>query len=351
MTKIKLTNPLSLTQQALHAFGTYEEIAKATRVSISTIKQWRAKDKVPNAHLSILATKAGLSPIALYQYCKDKSFNISKVKQRGVVDALISGEVHPDLDDIRRKQLLTLWGDKLPKLREIFEKLTLTYEDQEDYGLAVRESASDLGVTRPHIYRLMRLFSVKRKPFRVTKQRENQSKESRKRLNEYKIAAISAVKGQKSVTKLAKDLELSQRQMFRYVEDALRSHPGLNMTVLTRYPKYFRMAVANEIENNDHKGVALKLKAVYDEFPPVKGYRAPGDMRHASFKDKLIAVLTAEYSLNDMSVIADTPVHVLEEGFNRYCVPFELSWQTLRSQSLYHQAFFAEILKGSSHAI
>jgi hypothetical protein len=157
------------------------------------------------------------------------------VKQPGVVDALISGESHPDLDEVRRRQLLTLWGDKLPKLREIFEKLTLEYQSQEDYGAAVQESASELGVTKPHIYRLMRLFSIKRKPFRVTKQRENQSKEARKRLNEYKIAAISAVKGQKSVTKLAKDLELSQRQMFRYVEDALRSHPGLNMTMLTRY--------------------------------------------------------------------------------------------------------------------
>jgi hypothetical protein len=111
------------------------------------------------------------------------------------------------------------------------------------------------------------------------------------------------------------------------------------------------MAVANEIENNDHKGVALKLKAIYDEFPPVKGYRTPHDMRHASFKDKLIAVLTAEFSLNDMATIADTPVHALEEAFGRYCTPFGLSWSTLRSQSMYHQAFFAEILKGSSHAI
>jgi hypothetical protein len=351
MTKISITNHASLTQQALHSFGTYEEVAKATGTSVNTIKQWRAKDKVPNAHLVTLATKARLSPIALYQYCKGKSFNVAKVKHQGVIDAMITDQEHPDLDDTRRKQLLTLWGDKLPKLREIFEKLTLEYPAQESYGSAVRESASELGVTKPHIYRLMRLFSIKRKPFKATKQRENQSKESRKRLNEYKIAAISAVKGQKSVTKLAKDLELSQRQMFRYVEDALRSHPGLNITTLTRYPKYFRMAVANEIENNDHKGVALKLKAIYDEFPPVNGYRAPRDMRHASFKDKLIAVLTAEYSLNDMSVIADTPVHALEEGFGRYCVPFGLSWPTLRSQSVYHQAFFAEILKGSSHAI
>lgn len=349
MTKITLTNPNSLVQVALHSFGTYEELAKVANVSVNTIKQWRAKDKVPNAHLATLATKARFSPIALYQYCQSKSFNISRVKQPGVVDALISGEPHPDLDDVRRKQLLTLWGDKLPKLREIFEKLALTYEDQEGYGLAVRESAAELGVTKQHIYRLMRLFSVKRKPFKVTKQRENQHKEARKRLNEYKIAAISAVKGQKSVTKLAKDLELSQRQVFRYVEDALRAYPGIGLTTLTRYPKYFRLA--NEIENDSHSGVAMKLKAIYDEFPPIKGYRAPRDMRHASFKDKLIAVLTAEYSLNDMSTIADTPVHALEEGFGRYCVPFGLSWPTLRSQSVYHQAFFAEILKGSSHAI
>ncbi len=328
MTNFTITNPSSLTQQALHAFGTYEEIAKAAGVSINTVKQWRAKDKVPNAHLAILATRAGLAPIALYQYCRDKTFNVAKVKKAGVVDALISGDEHPDLDEVRRKQLLTLWGDNLPKLQEIFEKLTLA-----------------------HIYRLMRLFSVKRKPFKVTKQRENQHKEARKRLNEYKIAAISAVKGQKAVTNLAKDLNISQRQMFRYVEDALRGHPGINMTTLTRYPKYFRMAVANEIENNNHHGVALKLKAIYDEFPPVKGYRAPRDMRHASFKDKLIAVLTAEFNMNDMSTIADTPVHALEEGFNRYCTPFGLSWPTLRSQSVYHQAFFAEILKGSSHAI
>ncbi len=351
MTHIRLTNPNSFVQVAMYAFVTYEAVAAATGTTVKTVMQWRFADKIPTKHQPVIAAHACMDLIALYNYCESRRYTKPKVKSAGVVDALITGEAHPEVDDVRRKQLLTLWGDRLEVLRDVFSKLEQPFDNQEDYGKAVREAAETLGISVPHVYRLMRLFSVARKPFATTKVRESLHKEARKHAESCANAAISAVKGQNSVAKLSKEVNISARQMFRHVDKTLTNYPGSTLQVLSRYPKYFRMAVADEVLRKDHGRLSLRLKAVYDEFPPKGRYKPPKNLKRAGYKDKFIAVLSAETTVHDLSILADAPTHVIDEAFNRYCVPFGLSWPTLRGQSVYHQAFFAEILKGSGNDI
>ena len=109
--------------------------------------------------------------------------------------------------------------------------------------------------------------------------------------------------------------------------------------------------VADEVLRKDHGRLSLKRKAIYDEFTPKGRYKPPKNLKRAGYKDKFIAVLSAETMVHDLSTLADVPTHVIDEAFSRYCVPFGLSWPTLRGQSVYHQAFFAEILKGSGNDI
>ena len=197
------------------------------------------------------------------------------------------------------------------------------------------------------IYRLMRTFKVQRLAFKATKERDNQSIEAKKHKKMCENAAIDAIKGVKSTVKLAKDIEISPRQLFRYIEDALRPYPGITLQVLTRTHKYFRLAVANEIINNVTVSSALKIRAIYDKYPRNSNYTSPVNLKWASYKDKLISVLTAEIGLNELSQLADTPIDKIEEAFEAYCAPQGISWKTLRGLSLYHQAFFAETLKGT----
>lgn len=350
--KIRITNPKSLVQLALYAFETYEAVAEATNTSLSTVIQWRTNDKVPNRHLPTLSSKANLDTISLFRYCKERHHVKSRVKPSSVIDALINGSPHPNLDDTRRKQLLTVWGERLGLLKAQFEALSgPTYPDQEAYGQVVDGTAAALHVSKTHVYRLMRLFSVQRKPFKATANRINTHKEAKNKRISRTNAAISAVKGQKTVKKLAEELSVSERTLFRYVDDVLAPYQGVTLQVLTRYPDYFRLAVANEIEHKDKSLLAMKIKAVFDEFPQKSRFKMPKDLKRADYKTKFISVLTAEVSLNDLSSLTGTPLHMIEEAFNRYCVPFGMSWATLKGSSVYHQAFFAEILKGSNHGI
>ena len=347
MTVIRLTDPNSYVQVAFYAFGTYEEVAKATGTSVATVKQWRAVDRIPNKHLPVIAAKARINPATLFLYCKGRELVKPRDKPTDVIGALTSGAPHSALDDTRRKQLLTVWGDRLQTLMEVFTNLTQPFPDQESYGNAVRASAEALGVKTAQIYRLMRTFRVTRLPFKATKERDNQAIEAKKHKKMCENAAIDAIKGVKSTVKLAKDIGISSRQLFRYIEDALRPYPGITLQTLTRTHKYFRLAVANEIVNNVAVSSAMKIRAIYDKYPRNNTYTSPVNLKRASYKDKLIAVLTAEIGLNELAQLADTPIDKIEEAFETYCAPQGISWKTLRGLSLYHQAFFAETLKGT----
>ena len=349
MTQIRLTNPVSPVNLAMFAFGTYEELAEATNTSVSTVKQWRAIDKVPSKHLPTLASKSHIPIFDLFRYCKAKKIPATKVKPVSVIDALINEQPHETLDETRRKQLLTVWGDRLTVLRAVFEDLTQQSDTQADYKAKVERAACELGVEVKQIYRLMRTFSVKRPKFKVTKLREDQSKETKERINKQKLTALDVIKGQISVVKASKAIEISERQVFRHVTDALIPYHGVNLTILTRYPKYFRMAVASEIEQGNKTLPSMKIKAIYDQWRIRNGktYNLPKNLKRASYRDKLIAVLTAEISLQELHELADTPIFAIEEAFDRYCAPLGMSWSQLKGLSIYHQAFFAEILKGS----
>lgn len=344
MTQIRLTNINSPVNRALYAFKTYEEAAKAANVEVSTVMQWRASDRVPTEHLLTLSQKANMNVFELLNYLKSKPPLPASAtpKPLAVLDALLTGTEHPALPDVRRKQMLTLWGDRLPLLRDTLRTLVdPVYPNLAAYSDKKAEAARLLNVTPRQIDRLLVTFQAKRKPFSTQIKTKETSKEAQARFQANRNLALEVIKGYKQPNQAAKDADITPRQLYRYIGEALQHH-SLTLTVLSKYPTYFRLAVAKEIEAGQKVSLALKIRKVYDEITP-RIYSPPDDLHHAPYRDKMIAVLMAEVDMHDLTLSA--PMHAIEEAFNAYCLPNGFTWRTLRAASLYHQAFFAECLK------
>lgn len=350
MTKVRLTDPHNMVQVAFHRIGSYEDVAKLTKTALSTVKQWRYTNNIPLEHIPTISQASKIDPFVLYSYVK-KHANVPKSKEKptSVIDALL--EDKPTGLSEKAESLLRARNspERLRLMKQLFQRISQHYDSQSEYICAIDACAQALSVKRDHFFRLMRQFSVKRQEF-GTQQREKAKRqtidEKRRRQRDM---ATAVIKGVITAKDGATQLDIAYRHFFRIIEALLTPYPGYQVNTLRSSPRLLRLAIGNEIETGA-KPLTLKLKALYDaHYNAKRAYQAPEDLVHAPFKDKIIAVLDGEITLDGLSSATGIAAHDLKTFFNHQLRLFSLSFDEIYAASPFHQAFLADILKHSDY--
>lgn len=353
--KFRITNEFSAVQDAIGRLGGYEGVARVTNSQISTVQRWRLEDRFPAKHIAAISEAAAVAPMTLLGYSQkyQNRYHPNK-KSLSLLDQVEEAHNYPKKSTPRRiKQLVTLWGGKIPTLRKVFKSLTAPHDGQKAYGETVRECATTLGVGTKRVYSLMKEFGIKRQQFESSKVREEKKSDVMYRNQRAFNECLTVIKGTKTGQQAADSLNVSVRTVWRGVEEMLRPLDPLKKTTkrdLMRYPLDFRLAVAYDVSSHSKDWASSKLKKIYDENPPKNlPYKAPDDLVHASYHDKLIAVMMSETSMRILHAMTGVQEDRIEDAFDGTLTTFGLTWAEVSEWSQFHQAVLASIIRGKSH--
>ena len=331
--------------------ATPEAIASATGLALTTVKQWSASDRAPSKHLATVIRLSGYPALTLAAYVQDRRPIRRRKVPTEMVDALIDGTEHPDLPPIRRKQMLTLWGNRLPRLRQALDRLGKPFETVKDFSAAVSEEAEAIGVSPPYMRRLMTEFKVERAALKSSKKRKEKRENAEKHRKAVRNASVVALRGTKTGLKAAADAGVSYRTLHRHLEEVLTPYPGLTLKKFIKMPRQFRFLVAHEVEYSWPTAPSQRLLVLYQEYGPwARHYKKPADLIRAHIQDKLIAVLSGETSVRELHDRTGMPVHVMEELFEAQLVALGFHWVDVSRWSIHHQDFLSDIFRGAQYA-
>lgn len=338
-------NPNSLVHQAVERSGGIKALADALKLSQQTVNQWVKKDRISNKYILHVCHIADIPPLDLIAYIERRKrpwFYKNPEKKENLLDVLVQ-VYNGDLTEGKAlsitklpiqtiRQVMTLWGDRLPLLRDTLHS-----------DLPKEIKAERLGITLRQLNRLIKTYLPD--PVRPVLPYKIKRTQAQEKWKKYRTQAVNIVRGTFSVVEAAAHIGLSERQMHRWLAKALHDRFGLLLQTIRPLPKAFRYALAEEIEH-DHPEVGASLvqywlghRLVQRPMPA-----SPDSWKRMNLKRCLIGLLNGEISLKDLCEAREIDKGHLVPILTRNLADLHVGFEQVASWSVAHQEALAEIL-------
>lgn len=343
--KFHARNKSSLVHQAVEKSGGIKQLADQLGLTPQTVTQWVKCDRISNKHILKVSHIADVPPLELITYIEKRKkpwFFRAPARKENALDVLVSlqsGEITEGAAFLATKitprvlrQTLTLWGDRLPLLRDTLHS-----------DLPVAIQSARLGVSERQVRRLIKAYLPNRekvvKPYKIARER------AKNKWQTYRSQAVRIVRGEMTIAAAAAEVSLSDRQMHRWLASVLHDRFGITLQTLRPLPRAFRNALAVEIEQ-EHPEVAGHLIQYWlgHQMKQVPMPPTPESWFRITFRRCLIGLLTGEISLQDLCKQRETEKSRLIPLLTSNLVPLGISFEQAVSWSVAHQESVAEIL-------
>jgi len=286
-----------------------------------------------------------LHPLALIEYSERKKkpwyFKSAKEKPNSLEtlvklhkEEITLGEAFLQTSIAPRtlKQTLTLWGPRIELLKQ-------TLESQETKDV----KAARLDISVRQLNRLLHTYLVPKAhvelPYSLNR------KQARAKWGVRRSQALRVLRGDSTVVAAAQAIDLSERQMHRWMDKTLKGQFDLGLQVLRALPKCFRYALATEIET-EHAAAAAHLIGYWREHS-LKSHKMPETSEawaRADTRRCLIGLFLGEVTFDVLCAARETPKKQLASLLTSNLVPLGVSWEQAGAFSVHHQETLAEIL-------
>lgn len=324
-------------------------LARYLRISSGAIYQWIDVNRIPGRHIVSVANFydveiTELLPLTGSELSRKVSINL---KPRSVLETVM--EVYQGklsmVDAVRKckqpeislKLILTHWGDRLPTLHTTLEQL-----DQK--RITLDQACSRLGVGKYTMHGIRRKYGYA--PGRVQKTRSESNLPQRKSIN--REIALQCVSGKYSVREAAKNHGVSERTIFRYIEEI----SPIKMMQLTHWPSVFREALAEELRakgtQNGETYAEKLLKFVKNNRLTMgkepKYPKTHENWRNLPLKLLLVGILLGKATVAEIAESRDVPVEILTGLFSGDLHDLGIAFDELENLSFSHRQVVAKIL-------
>jgi hypothetical protein len=349
MSRIFRPNPNSLVALAVAQAGGPSKVATAMGLNAQTVSAWVKNDRIPNKHVLKLAHMGDLHPLDLIAYIERRKkpwfFKSPKKKPNALetLMALRNAEITlsqaTDVTGVpirSLKQTLTIWGDRLELLKD-------TLESSENKEV----KAARLGVTVRQLNRLITAYLPQTEkadlPYKVARKRAKDKWANRR------AQAVKVIRGDSTVVAAAEAIQLSERQMHRWMDKTLGEQFNMGLQEIRPLPKPFRNALAEEVEH-DHPEAAAHMISYWKQhdlkrrpFP-----KTPESWKRETIRRCLIGLLTGEVGLADLCTARETDKRLLVPLLTGNLVLLGVSFEQAGSWSIHHQEALAEVLNSTT---
>lgn len=320
-------------------------LARHLKMTTNSIYRWIAVNRIPGAHIIRVASFYDVEVAQLLPLTgSDENNEITlKLKPRSVLKTLmdvfqgtITIEQAMDITSSSKISLtliLTHWGDELPALYTTLEQL-----DQKRIDL--EEACRRLGVTKNTLHGIRRKYGyapgalTSTKPESTLPARRSRSRE----------AALRCIAGKITVKDAARELNISERTLFRAIDD-LSKH---KLNELNAWPRVFREALVEEIESEAQPTVSKWLEFANSHrlfVNRTKEYSfTPTDWRNLPLKKLLAGTLLGKSTLDKVAHSRGATPRVLRTLFTGNLRPLGVTFEQVERLPLTHQLALAELI-------
>lgn len=323
-------------------------LARELGVTTATIYTWIGKGFVPVRKLTAFCNALDID-LSLDLCSRPDEVSAGKPtlnKPKGTLECLVEVQRgNMSIDEaasqlgVSAHALQIAYSQNEHRLFLLYSTLTAFSEGR----ISAEEAAKALGVSKTQVYYLMRTYGVERP------QREAPAKKvGRYTQNKsvYEKTTVDVVAGRTSAKVAAEEnSEISERTLHRYIKKAIEPH---SLTELSHWPQSFRLALANEIEENGPKYVGkwadfakkhgFVLEKRVRRLPEVKNWREVRPER------LLIAVFQGEATLDEIVELRRGAKKPIIDAFNGVLKALGLDYSKACSLSVAHQMAIADLL-------
>lgn len=342
----------------LHAIILRHGVTKLSRelkVSAVSVARWCRLGYIPAKHLTNFANALDLELSEVIQFAvkdgpiKDDYDNDTIPKPENTLDTLIEvkkGNLTPKeaarqlkLSEHSIKLTMKRNEDRLEVLREVLYGWA-------DGTVSGKQACDRLGVTKPELSYLARIYGVK-----LRRQRKAKVEPGRYTTNrpKYLEAALDVIRGTDMAVSVAKERNLALRTLHRYIKDFI---DPLGLNELSHWPTSFRLAYAEDLKKGNQSPVMKWLETLEKHEIPIKRAvkypKSVENWRKASIRRMLVAILTGELNIRELAELRGGAVEPLKKLFDAALKPFSMSYSAVMSMGVHHQVAVAEMLLMSS---
>ena len=306
-------------------------LARDVGVSVQTIRIWLELNAIPPRRVDAVANALSVEITDLLPFAQ-KAYKPVSTKPKTLDDLRLILEGSHGPGDPSAQRIKGAWGDRLPLLYTTLVKL-------QGKETTVTEAAEILGITKGAVHNIRKRYGTAPGKLKAEKKPEGRYKLGAK---EARKLALDVIAGRKSAKGAAETAQISLRTLHRHIEDVLRP---LYLNEISHWSKSFRLALAYEIEKNIEKYSEMWRKWAEERNLLLKkapGWpKSPENWREVSIRRVIIAVLTGEYTANEIAAVRGGGAHILMEHVAR-----ELRQMGMPALSLtsHHQAAAAEVI-------
>ena len=309
-------------------------LARDVGVSVQTVRIWLELNAIPPHRVIAVAIALDVEITDLLPFAH-KAYKPVSTKPKTLDDLRLILEGKVDPDDPSAQRIKGAWGARLPLLYTTLVKL-------QGKVITVTEAAEILGITKGAVHNLRKRYGVAPGRLKAAKHPEGRYKLGAKEARKLTLDVIAGRKSARSAAQGAETARISLRTLHRHIEDVLRP---LYLNEISHWSKNFRLALAYEIEKNIEKYSLEWRKWAEERHLLLKKApswpKSPANWREVSIRRVIIAILTGEHTVTDLTAMRGGEAHILMEHVAR-----ELRQMGMPALSLtiHHQAAAAEII-------
>lgn len=323
-------------------------LAREMSVAVNTVRAWRDRGYVPASRLVDFCNALDIDLDLNLSIRPDNARQSAKtvVKPPETLATLVevqrgnlSIEEASEQLGVSETALTVAYAQNEHRLFLLYSTLTAFSEGCID----ATQAAKALDVTKTQVYYLMRTYGVP-KPKRESKPKK--VGRTTKIKPSYEKLALDVIAGRTNAKRAAEDHpEIALRSLHRYVKRYLQD---LSLTELAHWPKSFRIALAQELEQGSPKLVekwvefankhGLVLEKRVRRLPEVKNWR------EVDAKRMLVAVLQGEATLQEIAQLRRGSEIALRDMFNGVLKSLGVRYAEVAGLPVVHQMALGDLL-------